>query len=282
MADGNAANEGLPRAQYLPADAVLPEMCREACWYTQELSVGRVLVLALLAGGFIALGAHFSLLLSSGVTTTGPNLLLEGLGFSTGFLLVILSRAALFSEANVILPASLLQTTWADHIRGVLQFWALAWVGNLTGAMLIGWLLSLVQQYPADYHEALGAIIAKKMAYRESGGVSGWAQLVVSGMLGNWMVGVAAFFAVMGRTIIGKFVPVFLGVTLFVAANLQHSPANMGYFSLIMPTEQGPGWPTALAWNIIPAGIGNILGGALLVALPFWYVFKPADTEKGM
>lgn len=279
MVDEKTADEKMPHAQYLPAEAVLPEMRREAHWYTQELSVGRILVLALLAGGFIALGAHFSLLLSSGVATTGPNLLLEGLGFSTGFLLVILSRAALFSEANVILPASLLQSTWTEHLGGVLRFWGLAWVGNLAGAMLIGWLLTLVQYYPEDYHEALGGIIAKKMAYRETGGVSGWAELVVSGMLGNWMVGVAAFFAVMGRTIVGKFVPVFLGVTLFVAANLQHSPANMGYFSLIMPTGQGPGWPTALGWNIIPAGIGNILGGALLVALPFWYVFRPAGER---
>lgn len=281
MADEEAANEGLPRAQYLPTEAVLPEMCREACWYTQDLSVGRILVLALMAGGFIALGAHFSLLLSSGVTTLGPNLLLEGLGFSTGFLLVILSRAALFSEANVILPASLLQCTWSEHLRGVLRFWVLAWVGNLAGAMLVGWLLAAVQQYPSDYHEALRVIIDKKMSFRETGGVSGWAQLIVSGMLGNWMVGVAAFFAVMGRTIIGKFVPVFLGVTLFVAANLQHSPANMGYFSLIMPTTEGPGWATALGWNIIPAGIGNILGGALLVALPFYYVFRPGAKKAG-
>ena len=60
-------------------------------------------------------------------------------------------------------------------------------------------------------------------------------------------------------------------VTLFVAANFQHSPANMGYFSLIMPTGHGPGWGAALSWNIIPVGIGNIIGGSLLVVLPFWF-----------
>jgi formate/nitrite transporter FocA (FNT family) len=93
------------------------------------------------------------------------------------------------------------------------------------------------------------------------------------------MVGMAAFFAVMGRTILGTYVPVFLAVSLFVAANFQHSPANMGYFSLIMPGEGGPGWADALLWNIIPAGVGNVIGGMFLVVLPFWYALGPPERR---
>ena len=117
------------------------------------------------------------------------------------------------------------------------------------------------------------------MAYRAIGGAGAWWQVVLSGMLANWLVGMAAFFSVMGRSIIGKYVPVFLAVASFVAANLQHSPANMGYFSLIMPTGHGPGWGAALAWNIIPADIGNMAGGAFLVALPFWYALDRAHRR---
>ena len=39
-------------------------------------------------------------------------------------------------------------------------------------------------------------------------------QAVLSGALGNWLVGMAAFLAVMGRTIIGKYIPVLLLVAL--------------------------------------------------------------------
>ncbi len=42
--------------------------------------------------------------------------------------------------------------------------------------------------------------------------------LGLSGVLANWMVGMAAFMATMGRAIVGKYIPVVLAVTLFVAA----------------------------------------------------------------
>ena len=116
----------------------------------------------------------------------------------------------------------------------------------------------------------LDEIVASKMRYREIGGVEGWFQGVLSGVLGNFLVGMAAFLAVMGRTIIGKYIPVLLTVSAFVAAGFMHSPANMAYISLATP--EGTGLGPALAWSIAPAALGNILGAFFLVALPFWMV----------
>jgi formate/nitrite transporter FocA (FNT family) len=33
-------------------------------------------------------------------------------------------------------------------------------------------------------------------------------------------------------------------------------------------------------WNIIPAGVGNMIGAALLVAIPYWFVFQ-RDRRSG-
>lgn len=115
----------------------------------------------------------------------------------------------------------------------------------------------------------LAETVDSKMAYRAAG-ARGWLAALLSGVLANWLVGMAAFFATMGRTIVGKYVPIALAVTIFVAANFQHSPANMGYFSLLMLQGDGPGWGPAFGWNIVPAGIGNLVGGTFLVALPFF------------
>jgi len=260
-----------PPAQYVGAEHVLDVMGRAGARRIRELSVVQILVLGALGGGFITVGALFSVLLASGVDSPGPQRLLEGLGFSAGFFFVILSEAALFTEANVALPATLLRHDVDAPGRRVARFWALAWIGNLAGAVITGYAIHVAQRYSPDVNDLLGELVANKMSYRARGGADGWFRLVLSGMLANWLVGMAAFFAVMGRTLFGKYVPVFLAVTLFVAANLQHSPANMGYFSLIMPGGDGPGWSAALAWNIVPAGIGNIIGGSLLVVLPFWF-----------
>ena len=153
------------------------------------------------------------------------------------------------------------------------RFWTLAFVGNLVGAMAIGYLVATVQHYPPEIASRLAKIVSTKMAYREIGGVTGWLEVVVSGMLANWLVGLAAFFATMGRTILDKFIPLFLAVSLFVAAGFQHSPANMAYFSLAAGAGIGPEWSAALGWSIVPAAIGNLLGGLLFAVLPLWVAF---------
>jgi len=267
-----------PAPQYLAAEHVVSEMAEHGVRRLKRMSTVQILVLAMMGGAFVTVGALFSVLLAVGVHSPGVERLLEGLGFSAGFFFVILSDAVLFTEANVVLPATILRCrgTPAARLATIARFWALAWVGNFLGAFLVGYAIHLAQHYPSNVKDLLDEVVARKMAYHHTGGLGAWWQVVLSGALANWLVGMAAFFAVMGRSIIGKYVPVFLAVTLFVAANLQHSPANMGFFSLIMPTGDGPGWGTALAWNIIPAGIGNMAGGAFLVALPFWYALGPA------
>ncbi|MGE0026332.1 MAG: formate/nitrite transporter family protein [Thermoleophilia bacterium] len=260
-----------PPAQYVDPRRVLTVMGAEGDARIRAMSAPQIVVLGVVAGGFITMGALFSVLLGAGVEAEGPQRLVEGLGFSAGFFFVILSGAVLFTEANVTLPATIARRGRLSACLLIVRFWGLAWLGNLLGAVAVGFLIHVAQDYPGDVTGLLGELVDRKMAYRKDGGASAWGELILSGALANWLVGMAAFFAVMGRTLIGKYVPVFLAVTLFVSANFQHSPANMGYFSLVMPEGTGPGWGAALAWNIMPVGIGNILGGAALVVLPFWF-----------
>ena len=264
-----------PKRQYLSPSEVIKAMHREATGLF-NLEHSKVVVLALAGGSFVTLGALFSLLLSAGVETTGVKLLLQGLGFSTGLYMIILSGSVLFTEANVLVPASMLQKSSREIWIRALQFWSLAWIGNMLGAYAVGTALMYAHSYPESVHTVLNEVINKKMAYMDEGSISSWFKIVISGMFGNGLIGMAAFFAIMAKTLISKYIPIFLVVTLFVAGNMQHSPANMGYFSLMMAVGEGPGWSSAFLWNIIPAGIGNILGATLLVALPFWYSLLPA------
>lgn len=263
-----------PPAQFMGSDEVLGAMAQHARSAMVDRAWWQNTILAIIAGAFITAGAYFSLLLSAGVEASGPSVLLLGLGFSTGFFFVILSQAVLFTEVNVLVPAHILDMSTPHFCQRLGLFWGLAIVGNMLGALLIGALINIAHPVDGVILSELQHLSEKKMAFRESGMASDWMRVVVSGMLANWLVGMAAFFAMMGRTIIGKYIPVLLAVTLFVAANFQHSPANAGYFSLLMPTGTGPGWTAAVLWNLLPAAIGNVIGAALLVAVPFHLVFR--------
>ena len=201
---------------------------------------------------------------------------LEGFGFSAGFFFVILSEAVLFSEANVMMPAALLENR-GRSLLATLRFWVLAFAGNLAGAWLFGVLVHAAQKYGPEDARLLNDVIGMKLQFRAIGGAEGWFKAVLSGVFANWLVGLAAFFAVMGRSLIGKYIPVMLAVIAFDAANFQHGPANMAFFGLINATGHGPGWGTALGWSIAPAALGNIIGGFVLVVLPFWFVLRPHE-----
>lgn len=272
MSSTEADLNNIPPAQYLAPEVVLIEMAEAGAKRSLSLSSWQVLILSTIAGGFIAVGALFSTLLAAGSENEGVKRLLEGFGFSTGFFLVVLSGALLFTEVNVELPATLLSRNPATIRSSILRLWVLAAAGNLLGAFVFGQIAHYTQSYGTGYEELLSEVVDTKMRYQQIGGVDGFARAVVSGMLGNWLVGMAAFLSTMGRTIIGKYIPVLITVMAFVAGGFMHSPANMAYFSLIQPLGIGPGWPNALAWGIAPAAIGNILGAFFLVALPFWLV----------
>ena len=265
-----------PPAQYIEAQRVMVTMGRAAVRRITRLSLVQVFVLAFMGGFFIGMGALVSVLLASGVGTPGTTRLLEGFGFSAGFFFVILSEAVLFSEANVMMPAGLLENR-GRALLPTLRFWVIAFAGNLAGAYVFGVAVHAAQKYgPADAR-LLKEVIALKLQFRAIGGVEGWFKAVLSGVFANWLVGLAAFFAVMGRTLIGKYIPVLLAVTAFDAANFQHAPANMGFFGLINATGHGPGWDIALGWSIAPAAVGNLIGGFFLVVLPFWFALRPHE-----
>ena len=111
----------MPPEQYLGAERVLETLGAHGAQRVTVLSVGQVLALAVIAGGLITAGALFSLLLGASVEATGPQRLLEGLGFSTGFFFVILVSAILFTEANVTMPSVALACE--KPARDLARFW---------------------------------------------------------------------------------------------------------------------------------------------------------------
>ena len=238
----------------------------------------RQLALAFAAGSFITFGAVLSVVLTVDVDSVGISRLLLGLGFSAGFILVILSGSALFTEVNVLLPEMFLSRP-RDLCRRCWPFWFIAIAGNVLGALFVGAMINGAHVLGPLQEERLFELMEEKMQFQELG-TEGWFVVLVSGILGNWLVGMAAFLATAARTVTGKILGLVFPIVAFVAIGMQHAPANMGYFATgLIGGGSGVGWGEAIWWNLIPVSLGNIIGGALFVALLFWYTYG-RDAEQ--
>jgi len=108
--------------RFLDVHKVVHEMNRETWQNLKGYTFFKVLILSVMGGTFITFGALFSILISAGVEITGMVLLLQGFGFSVGFFMVILSGSLLFSETNVVLPASFLDCSTNSWLWDRLNF----------------------------------------------------------------------------------------------------------------------------------------------------------------
>ena len=77
-----------------------------------------------------------------------------------------------------------------------------------------------------------------------------------------------------------KILGIFLPVIIFEAGNFQHAVANMGYFSITVLEGFEYNWFQLIFYNIIPASIGNLIGGGILVSLLLSFAFKEDIDEE--
>ncbi|WP_051475464.1 formate/nitrite transporter family protein [Metabacillus halosaccharovorans] len=235
-------------------------------------------ILSIMAGAFISFGALASVLLSSNIEKAGYFHLLSGIGFAIGYAMIFLSGSILFTEINVLLPSYILHSHYSLS-KKVLQFWLVCYIGNFLGALFVGFLLNLSGSLDKEFYEGLLVFMEKKMQFTERG-TWGWFQVLFSGILANWLIGIAAVLGTAARDVSGKILGIFLPVIIFEAGNFQHAVANMGYFSITLLEGFEYNWFQLIFFNIIPASIGNLIGGGILVSLLLSFAFKEDIDEE--
>ena len=268
-------------------DALLPaEMAQRAeATGVRKAATGTLdlLILALLAGAFIGLGAVFATTVAAGtagVVPYGIARLLVGLVFCLGLILVIVGGAELFTGNTLIVMA------WAGgkvSSRAMLRNWGLVYVGNFVGAVA-----TAAMVFVAGHHTLGGGLVGQTTLAIANGKMHfGFLQAVALGMLCNALVCLAVWLTLSARSTMDKIAAIIFPITAFVAAGFEHSIANM-YFvpSALFIKQFDPAfaaataldlsdltWRTFLVANLLPVTIGNIIGGGLLVAAVYWAVF---------
>lgn len=287
----------------LQIDALLPAaMATKA----EEIGVRKanmnwvdMFALSVLAGAFIAIGAIFATSVSAGAfVSTGPDAavmfsttmptaiprLLAGLAFSLGLILVVVGGAELFTGNNLIVMA------WANHKVNtwlLLKNWGIVYVGNFVGALGTAGIMFLTRQYTFS-GGAIG-LQALNTANTKSG--LDFVQAIALGAMCNALVCLAVWLTYSARTTTDKIMAIIPPITAFVAAGFEHSVANMYFIPIGMLIKIGA---TPAFWesihktpadypnltlqgflfnNLLPVTIGNIIGGALMVGVVYWFIY---------
>lgn len=181
--------------------------------------------------------------------------LVSKLGYSTGFLIIVLGRHQLFTENTLTAVLPLLQRKDARTLANMLRLWAVVLLANIAGAFLFAFTISRTELFEPGVRDAFVEIAREALK-------GWWALALLKGVFAGWLIAMmvwmlpaaesARFFVVIVMTYLvalGGFAHVVAGsVEVFYAA-LSGAAAWGDYFRWMLPTLAG-----------------NILGGTTLVA----------------
>jgi formate-nitrite transporter family protein len=182
--------------------------------------------------------------------------LVAKLGYSVGFLIVVLGRQQLFTEntLTVILPA--LRRRDSLIVTNVLRLWTTVLAANLTGAALFAAAIARLPVFEAPIHDAMIATARETIA-------PPLAAVLVRGVFAGWLIALMVWLLPFAET---ARIWVIIAITYVVGVG-QFSHVIAGSVDTLYLVARGEIAITTYAGRfLVPALIGNIVGGVSLVA----------------
>ena len=257
-----------------------------------NLPLGKMILLGILAGAFIAIGGEASNLAVHGISDVGLARTLAGAIFPVGLMMIVLVGGELFSGNCMIIMAVMdKKTTWMKYLRNLV----VVYFSNLVGALIVDALVFFSGQW--NYSGGgLGAYTIK-VAYGKIGLSS--VQCITSGIMCNILVCVAVLMAISAKDVAGKVLAIFFPIWAFVVSGFEHCVANMYNIPAGMMAATNPDYVAkaeelygitadqcasisvgSMLHNMIPVTIGNIIGGAVFVGVLLVLIHKTKWKSK--
>jgi formate/nitrite transporter FocA (FNT family) len=182
--------------------------------------------------------------------------LVAKLGYSTGFVIVILGSQQLFTE-NTLTPIVPLLSAWSrECLRNVLRLWIAVLIANLVGALLFAGALALLDVVEPETQRALSALA------REAMRADVW-RTALHAVYAGWLIALLVWMLPAAES---AHVGVILLMTYLIGlGGFAHVIAGAGevFYAAIRGEAT---WGAAVGGYILPALVGNILGGVTMVA----------------
>ena len=265
----------------------------------------KLLILAFLAGAYIAFGGLLSEIVAGGLSNgaitladgtknviTAPSGLVKfatGAVFPVGLMLVVIAGSELFTGNAMFVPIA-----WLDKkasLKGFAINWTLVYIGNFIGALFVAYVLAY---YSGLFNAAPWAQWSMNVANAKVG--LSMDDAFLRGIGCNWLVCLAVWLAVSAEDVISKIFACWFPIMAFVTIGFEHSVANMFFIPLGIAVANDAGiisalkinvataypnigqglgtdWVHFLINNLLPVTLGNIVGAAIFVSMLYWWIY---------
>jgi formate/nitrite transporter FocA (FNT family) len=183
--------------------------------------------------------------------------LIDSLGYTVGFLIVILGRQALFTESTLTAVLPILVRRDRRTFIAVLRFWAVVLSGNLVGTYIFAGLISL----GGVFSPAVVASLSSTAHDAVSG--SFWPTMVKA-VLAGWMIAVMVWLLPSART--AKILVIMILTYIVGIGRFSHIIAGSVDAAFAVFTG-GATLREYVMGFLLPTLTGNIVGGVGMVAL---------------
>ncbi len=248
---------------------VMTAMAKKKVEFLKANKLGYFLASAL-AGVYVGFGIILIFSIGAPLAASPARGALMGASFGIALSLVIMAGAELFTGANLVMACGVWKrvTSWKD----LASVWAMCWIGNLAGSMLLAGILHYSHAPLTKSAGFVGTMAAAKMT-------TPIFALFCKAVLCNWLVCLAVWSAARCKTESGKLIMIFWCLFAFISSGYEHSVANMTLLTIAMfesASTAGVTW-SGWAYNLSVVTVGNVVGGALAVAVPYLIASRSKD-----
>lgn len=239
-----------------------------------QLSLAKIVLLGIMAGGFIALGY----LAFIRVSATTPkewgsfSTLLGACLFPVGLMGITFIGGELVTGNGMTMMFGLLEKKVS--LIDLIKNWTLVLLTNVVGGVLVAYFFGhVVGLTEGDFAAKTTAVGLAKLADSPL-------QMLVSGIGCNIFVCMAVWLGTMSKDFVGKMFGNWFPIMIFVVCGFQHVVAN----AFILPAAFFAGADISLidmVKDILCVFIGNEIGGALFLAVPVYLSLRqPAKSGE--
>lgn len=251
------------------------------------MPLAKMIILGIMAGMFIALGAATSNVGMHAITNVGLARAVAGCIFPIGLTLIVFIGGELFTGDCLMVLGVMHRTV---KVVSLLRTLVVVWVTNLIGAVLVAVLVYFSEEL--NFSGGLLGAFTIKVALGKS--TMSFGAAFCSGILCNIFVCGAVLMAAAAKDAVGKVWSIFFPIFAFIIGGFEHCVANMYYIpagilaagnkQYVQVALQEYGIDAAqlanLSWKAffvnssIPVTLGNMVGGMVFLGLLLFLVHK--------